>query len=153
MKILKIVLAAIILLTGILALNACQSLASPIEEYSWLLYYWDHGGTVKALVPDIAVTAFFSGKDKTVSGSGGCNTYSGTYKLDGLTLTINNDIISTEMYCGDGVSEQETEFFNAFIKATHFILDHGNLIIYCGMDTLEFKRLDSTLATPNDWGQ
>jgi heat shock protein HslJ len=153
MKALKIVLAAVILLGGILAFNACQSLASPIEEYNWLLYYWVHNGDVVALVPDSSVTALFSGKDKTISGSGGCNAYSGTYKLDGLTLTINDDIISTKMYCDGGVSEQETAFFNALTNTTHFKLDHGNLIMYCGMDTLQFKRIDSTLTTPNDWGE
>jgi len=153
MKALKIVLAAVILLGGVLTFNACQSLASPIEEYNWVLYYWDHNGTAKPLLLDITLSAFFSGKNKTVSGSGGCNTYSGTYKLDGLTLTINDDIITTKMYCGDGVSEQETAFLNALTNVTNFKLNNGNLILYCGMDTLQFKRTDSTLTTPGNWGQ
>jgi len=83
MKAFKITLLAVILLGGILALNACQSINSPLEDYNWTLTFWSRGGNQVTLVPDTQITAYFNGKDNTVSGSSGCNQYSGTYKVDG----------------------------------------------------------------------
>jgi heat shock protein HslJ len=153
MKVLKIMLAAIILLGSVLALNACQTLNSPLEDYNWTLTFWSRAGEKITLVPDTQITAYFSGKDNTVSGSSGCNQYSGTYKVDGLTLTINKDISITEMFCSDEKNGQEGRFLNALKAATSFKMDHGNLIIYCGMDALQFKREDASTKTISQWGE
>jgi heat shock protein HslJ len=153
MKVLKIMLLAVILLGGILALNACQSINSPLENYNWILTLWGRGGEQVKLVPDTQITAYFNGKDNTVSGSSGCNQYGGTYKVDGLTLTINKDISITEMFCSDEKNGQEGRFLNALKAATSFKMDHGNLIIYCGMDTLQFKRDNASDKTITKWGE
>jgi heat shock protein HslJ len=152
MKALTIILAAVILLGGILTLNACQSLNSPLEDYNWILTSWTEKGDMKALVPDTQLTACFNGKDKTMSGSGGCNQYSGSYKVDGLNLTI-TELVTTLMSCGEQKDEQERQYLNALKHAANFKLDHGNLIIYCGMDTLQFKREDASTKTISQWGE
>lgn len=152
MKLLLVFLVSVILLVGIFTFNACQSLNSPIEDYTWILTSWTHAGAAKALLPDIKITAFFNGEDKTVSGSGGCNHYSGTYSVDGLTLSI-TDIAATEMSCGEQKDGQEKQYLDALITAANFEIEHGNLILYCGGDTLHFKREDGSTTTPTQWGQ
>jgi heat shock protein HslJ len=139
MKSLKISLAVIILLTGLLTLNACQ-LASPLEDYTWVLTARGEPGNMKTPLPDTEVTAFFDSNTKQVKGSGGCNQYGGTYKVDGLTLTINGDIVMTALWCSDAKNEQERQYIETLKAAESFELDHGNLIIYCGKQTLHFSR-------------
>lgn len=51
--------------------------------------------------PEITFTA-----DNTVNGNGGCNTYSGSYKLDDTGNISISRIMSTKMYC-NGVPESE----------------------------------------------
>ena len=139
MKSLKIVLAAIMLLISYLTLTACQ-VASPLEDYTWVMMsYSEVGKTVNAL-PGTEVTAFFDSTDKTVRGSGGCNSYSGSYKVDHLTLSISGPMAMTEMWCGDERNAQETEYLKILQKANSFEMDHGNLIIYSGQKTITFKR-------------
>jgi heat shock protein HslJ len=153
MKALKIILAAVILLGGILALNACQTLNPPLEDYSWVLTSWTENGNAKTLLPDAQITAFFSSQDHTVSGSSGCNSYRGTFQVEGLTLTINKDIIMTEMYCSDAVNQQESQYLNALKAAASYKLDHGNLIIYYGSSMLKFTRENGSTKTISQWGE
>jgi heat shock protein HslJ len=140
MKLLKIILAVIVLLTGLLTLNACQTLASPLEDYTWVLTLRGEPGNMKSPLPDTEVTAFFDSKEKKVRGNGGCNAYGGSYEVDGLNLSITGSLMMTEMWCGDEKGEQESQFLKALQAAESFELDHGNLIIYCGKQTLHFSR-------------
>jgi heat shock protein HslJ len=153
MKALKIILAAVILLGGILALNACQTLNPPIEDYSWILTSWAEGGNVKTLLPDAQITAFFSSKDQTVSGSSGCNSYRGAYKVDGLTLTIDKDIVMTAMACSDAVNKQESQYIQTLKAASSYKMDHGNLLIYSGNSILKFMRESGGTKTISQWGE
>lgn len=152
MKMLKIALAMVILVGGILTFNACQSLESPLEGYNWILYYWLHSGYEITIISDTQITIYFNETDKTFSGSSGCNQYGGTYKLDGLTLKINDDVFMTQMSCGDEKNEQERLYLDELKGVSNFILDHGHLKMYCGQDILQFKR-EGAGATPNQWGE
>ena len=138
MKSLKVVLAAIILLTGYLTLTACQ-VASPLEDYTWVMMSYSEGGKTVNALPGTEVTAFFDSKDKTVRGSGGCNTYGGKYNLDHLTLSF-PELTMTLMACGDEINAQETVYLKLLQGADRFEMDHGNLIIYSGQKTIKFRR-------------
>jgi heat shock protein HslJ len=74
-----------------------------------------------------------------VSGSGGCNTYQGTYTVDGESLTF-GPLAATLMACSDpeGVMEQEAVFLAQLQSATgyridgdqlHILNDKGHLVI------------------------
>jgi heat shock protein HslJ len=152
MKVLKVVLATVILLGGVLAFNACQSLESPIEGYNWILYNWLRNGQERAIITDTKITVYFNEKDKTFNGNSGCNQYSGTYKLDGLTLTINDNIAMTEMYCNAEKDEQERLYLDDLKQAGNFVLDHGHLKMYCGQSIMQFQR-EGAGTTPNNWGE
>lgn len=74
-------------------------------------------------VPDVISTAEFV--DGEVSGSGGCNSYSGTYEAEGVSdgeegsISISN-VGGTEMACEDLVMAQEAAFYEALTSAATY---------------------------------
>jgi heat shock protein HslJ len=151
MKLIKVVLVAIMLLTSYLTLTACQ-VASPLEDYTWVMTSYSEGGEAVNALPGTQVTAFFNSKDKTVKGSGGCNIYSGSYEVDHLDLTI-GPMAVTEMFCGEERGAQETAYLKILQSADGFKLDHGNLIIHSGKKMITFQRSNSTVKPINQWGE
>jgi heat shock protein HslJ len=53
------------------------------------------------------------GPDGTVSGNTGCNSFSGSYTIDGSSLEINGDVAATMMACEDASQQVETQFLTA----------------------------------------
>jgi heat shock protein HslJ len=77
-----------------------------------------------------SLTAEF-GEDGNVSGSAGCNSYSGTYEISGETVEF-GEMISTLMACiePEGIMEQEADFFNAMKNAERFQLQGDLLVLF-----------------------
>ena len=74
------------------------------------------------------VTATF-GADGTLSGSGGCNTYSGTYTTtgtDGLTI---GPVAATEMACPEPAMEIEQQYFAALGAVTTYLIEGTTLTL------------------------
>ncbi len=140
MKIFKLVLAAVILLAGLMSLNACQTVNSPIENYTWILTSRTYSMETRTPIAGTNMTIYFDSQTKKFNGNSGCNLYSGTYTVDGLTLTIDANISVTVMWCSDEKNEQERQYLEQIKATASFKMDHGNLIIYCGKDTLFFSR-------------
>lgn len=90
------------------------------------------------------VTAVFA-EDGTVSGSSGCNTYGGSYTVDGSSIAI-GPLASTEMACSepDGVMTQETQFLVAMERASEYRIDGS---------TLELRDDTGALQVSFDAGQ
>jgi heat shock protein HslJ len=83
-------------------------------------------GATQSVVAGSTVTAIF-GEDGTVAGSGGCNTYNGTYTVDGAALMF-GPILSSKMACADeALTKQETNFFAALAKVTTHAFSGDNL--------------------------
>jgi heat shock protein HslJ len=72
-----------------------------------------------------------------VSGSAGCNSYSGKYSVSGSKVNV-KDLVSTMMACdGQGVMDQESAFLKAMGEANSFALNNGNLEVKnSGGDTI-----------------
>ena len=121
-------------------LIACEEVPSPLEDYEWILTSYTTAGENIPVLPDVEVTAFFDSEEKQLSGNGGCNSYFGTYEIDGLSLSIPGPIAATEMWCGDEIGEQERIYLEALQSARSFQLERGNLIIDCGQWKLYFSR-------------
>lgn len=72
-----------------------------------------------------AITAAFS-DDGELSGNDGCNSYSTTYQVEGGSITIAPEIISTRMACPeDTLAQQSQEYFAALTAATTWSVDAG----------------------------
>lgn len=137
MKTLVIVLAVIII-AGSIALAGCQEITSPLEDIDWVLTSYGKYGTTQPVLPDTQVTAFFNSEEKQVNGNAGCNSYFGSYEVDALTLTVPGPVGVTEMWCGEEKGKQEQDYLTALQAAESFRLDQGNLRIEGGDWQLNF---------------
>jgi putative lipoprotein len=83
-------------------------------------------------------------------GSGGCNSYGGTYQVDGNSITF-GEMTRTEMAClEEGVTEQEQRFFEALETASEYRVEGDQLhITYDGGNGLMiFETAMPTGPTP-----
>jgi len=105
---------------------------------SWEAVNYNNGKqAVVGVITDTTLTADF-GKDGTLSGKAGCNTYSGGYKTNGNQITI-GPLASTMMACDQpaGVMDQETQYLAALQSAATYQIE-GNV--------LELRTKDDALA-------
>jgi len=77
-----------------------------------------------------------------IGGSGGCNVYGGSYRIEGENISFSN-IFSTLIACEpEEIAKQEQAYFQALRKATRYRFDDGLLIInYSADESLVFTRL------------
>jgi copper homeostasis protein (lipoprotein) len=81
-----------------------------------------------------AVTMSFDAQESQVSGSGGCNRYTGKYDTSGSTLHL-GPIASTRMMCATG-SDTEQTFFEMLDKVASYSIDG---------DVLSLRAADGTV--------
>jgi heat shock protein HslJ len=112
----------------------------PLENSVWILESYGSPGSLKAVLPDTEVTARFNSSDKKVTGSGGCNSYGGSYLLSGNKLSVPAPLISTKIFCGEGKNQQEQLFFSTLQSAESYHIADGKLTIDCGDNILVFIR-------------
>jgi heat shock protein HslJ len=62
--------------------------------------------------------------DSKIGGSAGCNAYSGTYRLDGQSLTIPGPLATTMRACAEDVMAQETVFLTNLQAVAGYKLDN-----------------------------
>ena len=101
----------------VLRLRAVPSLALPGTR--WVATMINNGrGGVASLVGGTVVTAEF-GADGRVTGSGGCNSFTGAYVLDGVAALAIGPVVTTLKAClePDGVGGQEAAYFAALARA------------------------------------
>jgi putative lipoprotein len=119
--------ATILLVFGLAACSASgQTAADPLESTSWELVSF--GGT--PVMEGTTVTASFA--DGQVTGEGGCNSYGGSYQVDGENIEF-NEVVMTMMACmePEGVMDQETAVMAYLNDAQTFEIDaDGQLHIY-----------------------
>jgi heat shock protein HslJ len=83
----------------------------PLANITWHLeMYRSSSGSNVPVIPTTNVTALF-GSDGSMTGSAGCNSYTGTYTTSGSNGIAVGPLATTRMYCGDpGVMDQETAY-------------------------------------------
>jgi heat shock protein HslJ len=105
--------------------GVCAPAASPLVGPTWQVTdYADPRNTtgMTTVLMDTTLTAVF-GADNTISGSGGCNTYSGAYVLEGDALSIPGPLATTMMMCAEEVMAQETVFLANLQAVAGFKID------------------------------
>lgn len=99
---------------------------------SWLVQSVDSQSSVVGKEPSVAFDA------TNVSGSGGCNTYSGEYTYDAATATLTpGPLASTRKACTGPEGTFENVFFNAF---------QGPLVVATTADGVTFTGGGHTIA-------
>lgn len=119
------------LIAVMLVAAGCDAQPSPLAGSSWrVIEVWHEAQNGLQPVTDRAPTVAF-GTEGRISDTGGCNTFSGTYRAGGDALTTSG-MASTEMYCyplgapASGPSaamDQETVFIAALRSASQYGFD------------------------------
>ena len=95
---------------------------------SWEVTGYNNGKqAVVSALADTSLTAVF-GEDGNLSGSSGCNTYVGSYEVDGAAITI-GPLASTMMACEQDVMDQETQFLAALQSAATYQVEGASLVL------------------------
>ncbi|UVC14034.1 YbaY family lipoprotein [Mesorhizobium onobrychidis] len=100
-----------------------QPPTAPVFGQSWLVEYIDGIGVIAE--PQATFRIDEAGK---AGGSGPCNVYFATAKVDGSTIAI-GDIGSTFKACASEIMAEEKALFEALAKAASYHVDAGKLII------------------------
>jgi heat shock protein HslJ len=131
---LRAALAACLMVISSTAITVGQTDESLVQltAHDWTLTALD-GTDVPA---DAGITATFS-KDGLLSGSGGCNNYSASYRAEGPSLQI-SPIAATFTTCGDEVDARENEYFRILQGALGYSVDDVSLAIASERGVLEF---------------
>jgi heat shock protein HslJ/LysM repeat protein len=100
-----------------------------------------------ALIGGKQITLRF--EEASIDGSGGCNTYGGSYTVSEESLSV-SDVYRTEMACIEpkGIMEQEQAYLQALNAATRYRVDGDRLEVYdkAGTQILAFVASTSALA-------
>jgi putative lipoprotein len=85
----------------------------------WIAEDIDGGGVI-----DNAHSTIMFEADGKLSGSGGCNNFSGQAKVDGYKMEI-GPLAATQRACVPALSDQEQKFFQAITNTRSFEIDEG----------------------------
>lgn len=104
------------------------------------------------VLDDVSVTMNLK-DDEELSGSGGCNRYTGTWQTDeNYEITI-EATGATMMACEEPILSQEQAFLEALAAAVTFDLERDELELYDaeGKEVAEFERLEPASLTRTQW--
>lgn len=132
-----LILGALALLSGACA-KTDSITTSDLGGTTWVLQSYGEPGNLKDVLTDTDITAEFISSQGTVEGSAGCNSYSGSYEVEDIQLSIPGPIAATEMYCmePEGVMEQEQQYLEILQAAESYSVEDGKLQINCGDQVL-----------------
>jgi len=119
----------VLVILVVMVLTACSSnepsVGDPLSGTSWELVYYRKSRVIEG----VAVTATFEGGQ--VKGSSGCNSYSGSYQVEGGKISF-SPLMSTLMACPDpdGVMDQEAMFLAWLQDAQTYQIQDDQLMIF-----------------------
>jgi putative lipoprotein len=96
-----------------------------IENTAWNLIAFGEPGAEPPVVDGAMITLLLAAGQ--AGGFGGCNSYGGTYQLDGNNISF-GEITSTLVACAnDDLTEQEQSFFTALQSVRTYELEDNQL--------------------------
>lgn len=112
---------------AMLVLNACAASPSGIPPdtagVEWRLVQING----KDVAPQARATLML-GSDGTVSGHGGCNRFSGTYKVESAGVSV-GPLMSTKKSCGPELDRLESAYLGALREAQAFHVQDKKLMV------------------------
>lgn len=119
-------------------LSACTSKVDSLTG-TWKLVSYGPAESMTAAVPDADATLTFA-EDGTVSGSGGCNSLSGEYTVEGSQITF-SALTSTLMACDAVRMDQESAVLQVLSDTVAFEIENETLTITDGSMILVFSSV------------
>ena len=120
------------------AIASYKAASQDLAGTSWNVIGYNNGKqAVTSVIAGTQMDIQF-GKDGTVSGKSGCNTYNGPYTVNGNQIKI-GPLASTMMACGDpaGIMDQEQQYLTALGTAATYQIENN---------VLELRTSDGALA-------
>ncbi len=113
----------LLIVVGLLAFMACSSSKnvdqpSSLENTNWLLVSFDGKLYEPELTQSRLASLTLQSEENRIVGFGGCNSFSGSYKLDGNTIQFT--LISTKMFCNETM-QVEDYLFKTLTKVEYSI--------------------------------
>jgi heat shock protein HslJ len=93
---------------------------------------------LQGTLPDTQITAEFRGG--AISGSGGCNTYSGPYSTSGANGISVGALVASQMACDEAVMQQEQKYLAALGAAQSFAINGSTLTINHPAGALTYQQ-------------
>ena len=101
----------------------------PFVGTEWVLQlFQQEGGLELAPEMDTTLTVQFDETTGEVSGQGGCNHFAGKYDIDGMSIQI-EDLVVTDVACEQPVMVQELEYLGYLASARQIIVEARVLTI------------------------
>jgi len=97
-------------------------------------------GGVTTRVKGTAVTLVF-GADGTLSGSAGCNNYTGRYEINDKQVKLPSAFASTRKMCAADVMDQEQAFFRALSISTSARIEGDRLELRDAAGALQISAM------------
>jgi putative lipoprotein len=115
--------------------------AAGLEDTKWVLISYGELKFERSVLPNTELTVEFVSTEGTVKGSAGCNSYFGSYEVEGNQLSIPGPIAATEMACmePEGVMDQEQEYLTILQNAETYEIEDEQLHILSGDQVLIFE--------------
>jgi polar amino acid transport system substrate-binding protein len=100
----------------------------PLAGTSWTVTSYSNGTEVVPVLEGTFLTAIFN--NIGIGGSGGCNSFSGPYGVNGSNIRI-GPLSATQSICGapEGIMQQEEAYFSALESAATFEMEGDQLTI------------------------
>jgi heat shock protein HslJ len=116
-----------------------------LSDTVWYLQNYNNGDeAIVSVLEGTEITAYFDEEDQ-LSGSAGCNNYSGAYQDDGEQIQIELGPL-TMMFCEqpEGTMDQETAYLSAMESAVKFRILGDELVMLNdeGQEVLKYKASD-----------
>ncbi len=113
-----------LLLAGCVPVPSASS--GSLADTSWLLVNLNG----QPALSDTQVTIRF--ENGQLSGSDGCNRYSGSYTINGARITVDKNLISTMMACAEPIMTQAAAYIAALTGAATYTIEGGQLTLLDG---------------------
>lgn len=124
-----VVAAVLVVAAVIFAVIQANAAPTTLTSRSWTLTRLIVDGQEQPLSPSHPATLTFHTQDHNASGSGGCNSYGGSYVIFGSSLRFDN-MRSTAMACMDkNVMDQEGAYLQALARVGSYHLDGDTLTL------------------------
>ena len=114
---------AVVLILGVAACGAGTD-DDPTGR-TWNLTELEGGALVEGTTIDMTIT------DEGVSGSSGCNSYSGAASVDveAGTMTLGPQLASTMMACEEPIMDQEQRYLDALVRVVGYEMAPDELVL------------------------
>ncbi|MCU1456462.1 MAG: protein of unknown function Meta and HslJ [Actinomycetia bacterium] len=104
-------------------------------------------------VPTVGVTVTAEFGNARITGSSGCNTYSGSYRVAGSALTIGSNIAATRVTCPPGPTAVDQAYLARLPRVKSFAV-RGTMLQLLGADgkaLLVYDAVDAVKAIAGTW--